>query len=75
MHRRLADCGIQVGRSSLTNWAGRAIDLLEPVAAVQAARILEGFVVAMDEISIKAGRAAPGRMRAAHFWPVFGEAD
>ncbi len=75
MHRRLADCGIQVGRSSLTNWAGRAIDLLEPVAAVQAVRILEGFVVAMDEISIKAGRAAPGRMRAAHFWPVFGEAD
>ena len=72
-HRRLADCGIQVSRSSLTNWAGRAVDLLEPVAAAQAAHILEGSVVAMDETSIKAGRAAPGRMRNAYFWPVFGE--
>ena len=72
-HQRLADCGIQVSRSSLTNWAGRAIDLLEPVAAAQAAHILEGSVVAMDETSIKAGRAAPGRMRSAYFWPAFGE--
>ena len=72
-HRRLADCGIQVSRSSLTNWAGRAVDLLGPVAAAQAAHILEGSVVAMDETSIKAGRAAPGRMRGAYFWPVFGE--
>ncbi len=30
-HQRLADSGIRVGRSSLTNWAGRAVDLLEPV--------------------------------------------
>ena len=74
-HRRLADCGIQVSRSSLTNWAGRAVDLLEPVAAAQAAHILEGSVVAMDETSIKAGRAAPGRMRSAYFWPIYGEAD
>ncbi len=72
-HRRLADCGIQVSRSSLTNWAGRAVDLLDPVAAAQAAHILEGSVVAMDETSIKAGRAAPGRMRGAYFWPVYGE--
>lgn len=74
-HRRLADCGIRVSRSSLTNWAGRAIDLLEPVAAAQAAHILEGSVVAMDETSIKAGRVAPGRMRSAYFWPIYGEAD
>ena len=62
-----------MSRSSLTNWAGRAVDLLGPVAAAQAAHILEGSVVAMDETSIKAGRAAPGRMRGAYFWPVFGE--
>ena len=74
-HQRLADCGIQVSRSSLTNWAGRAIDLLEPVAAAQAGHILEGSVVAMDETSIKAGRVAPGRMRGAYFWPIYGEAD
>ena len=40
LHRqrqRLVDCGIRVGRRSLTNWAGRAIDLLVPVADAQSA--------------------------------------
>ena len=29
----------------------------------------------MDETSVKAGRVAPGKMRTAYFWPVYGEAD
>ena len=74
-HRRLADGGIRVSRSSLTNWAGRAIDLLAPVVRAQAAHILQGEVIAMDETSIKAGRVAPGKMRSAYFWPVYGESD
>ena len=74
-HQRLADAGIRVSRSSLTNWAGRAVDLLEPVTAAQAAHIRQGGVIAMDETTIKAGRAAPGKMRSAYFWPVYGEAD
>ena len=49
--------------------------LLEPVVSAQAAHILNGGVIAMDETSIKAGRVAPGKMRAAYFWPVHGEAD
>ena len=72
-HRRLADSGIAVSRRSLTNWAGRAIDLLEPVVEAQAAHILSGDVVAMDESSIKAGRIGPGKMRQAYFWPVYGQ--
>ena len=74
-HRRLADGGIRVSRRSLTNWAGRAIDLLEPVVSAQAAHILSGDVVAMDETSIKAGRTGPGKMRQAYFWPVYGEEE
>ena len=74
-HQRLADSGIRVSRSSLTNWAGRAVDLLEPVTAAQAAHIRQGGVIAMDETSVKAGRVAPGQMRTAYFWPVYGEAD
>ena len=69
-HRRLADGGIRVSRSSLTNWARRAIDLLALVVRAQAAHILQGEVIAMDETSIKAGRVAPGKMRSAYFWPV-----
>ena len=29
----------------------------------------------MDETPIKAGRSAPGKMRTAYFWPVYGEED
>ena len=74
-HQRLANAGIRVSRSSLTSWAGRAVDLLEPVTSAQAAHILDGSVVAMDETTIKAGRVAPGKMRTAYFWPIYGEAD
>ena len=29
----------------------------------------------MDETPIKAGRAGPGKLKAAYFWPVYGELD
>ena len=65
-HQRLAEAGIRVSRSSLTNWAGHAVDLLEPITAAQAVHIRQGHVIGMDETSIKAGRAAPGKMRSAY---------
>ena len=74
-HRRLADAGIALSRSSLTNWTGRAIDLLGPVAAAQTAHVLESRVLAMDETPVKAGLAEPGRMRQGYFWPIYGEDD
>ena len=74
-HRRMADAGIALSRASLTNWTGRAIDLLGPVAAAQTAHVLESRVLAMDETPVKAGRAEPGRMRQGYFWPIYGEDD
>ena len=74
-HRRMADAGIVVSRSSLTNWAGRAADLLAPVAAAQTAHVLESRVLAMDETPIKAGLKEPGKMRQGYFWPIYGEQD
>ena len=74
-HRRLADSGIRVSRRSLTNWAGRSIDLLGPIVSAQSAHILAGDVIAMDETTIKAGRTGPGKMRSAYYWPVYGQDD
>ena len=74
-HRRMGDTGIVVSRSSLTNWAGQAIDLVKPIVDAQSAHVLEGGVLAMDETPVKAGRVAPGKMRQAYFWPVYGEDD
>ena len=74
-HRRMADAGIALSRSSLTNWTGRAIDLLGPVAAAQTAHVLESRVLAMDETPVKAGVKEPGKMRQGYFWPIYGEDD
>ena len=74
-HQRLLQAGIQVSRSSLTTWAGRAIDLLEPIVEAQHQHLLQGRVLAMDETPIKAGRQKKGKMRQAYFWPIYGQDD
>ena len=74
-HQRLAHSGIQVSRSSLTTWAGRSVDLLEPIFDAQRRHALQSRVLAMDETPIKAGREKKGKMRQAYFWPIYGEDD
>jgi len=74
-HQRLIQSGIQVSRSSLTTWAGRAIDLLRPLVDAQCRHLLQSRVLAMDETPIKAGRKNKGKMHQAYFWPVYGDAD
>ena len=72
-HQRLEAAGIAVSRSSLTNWARGAIELLRPIYDAQCRSVLESALIAMDETSIKAGRTGPGKMRGAYFWPIFGD--
>lgn len=72
-HQRLAAAGITVGRASLTSWAARAIELLEPIYQAQLGSILTSRVLAMDETPIRAGRKAKGKMRTAYFWPLYGD--
>ena len=72
-HQRMKAAGVMLARQTLTNWAGRAIDLLGPVRDALWESVLESRVLAMDETAIRAGRTGPGKMRAAKFWPVFGD--
>jgi transposase len=74
-HQRLDQCGIQLSRSSLSTWGGRAIDLLEPIVDAQYRHVLQSRVLAMDETPIKAGRKSKGKMRQGYFWPMYGDAD
>ncbi len=74
-HQRLAAAGITVSRASLTSWAARSIELLEPIYHAQFASILTSRVLAMDETPIRAGRKAKGKMRTGYFWPVYGDQD
>ena len=74
-HQRLIQGGIQVSRSSLTTWGGRAIDLLRPIVDAQSRNLLQGRVLAMDETPIKAGRKKKGKMNQAYFWPMYGDTD
>ena len=75
-HQRLADAGIPLSRTTLTNWTQRSAELLEPIAAAQHAHILDSAVIAVDETPIKAGRdAAKAKMKQGWFWPIYGDAD
>ena len=74
-HQRLSDAGITVSRPWLTQLGQQGIALLEPIYAAQLASIGTSRVKAMDETPVKAGRAGPGKLKAAYFWPVYGELD
>ena len=74
-HQRLAEAGITVSRPWLTQLGQQGIALLEPIYDAQFASIRNARVKAMDETPIKAGRAGPGKLKAAYFWPVYGELD
>ena len=74
-HQRLVDAGIDVSRAWLTQVMQASASLLEPIHAAQLESIRASRVKSMDETPIKAGRAGPGKMKAAYFWPVYGEQD
>jgi transposase len=74
-HVKLQDSGIDVSRAWLTKLMPAAVSLLEPIFNAQLESVRRSRVIAMDETPIKAGRAGPGKMKAAYFWPVVGEQD
>jgi len=74
-HQRLQQAGIQLSRSSLTNWTGRTIDLLVPIVEAQYRHVLQSKVLAMDETPIKAGKQKRGKMRQAYLCPLYGDQD
>ena len=57
-HQRLAAGGVTISRQTLTNFVGRAADLLAPIYYAQLSSILQSKVLAMDETPIKAGQAS-----------------
>jgi transposase len=72
-HQRIEACGIQLARSSLTNWVKRAIELLRPIYNSQLEHILLSKILAIDETPIKAGREQKGKLKQGYFWPIFGD--
>lgn len=80
-HQKLQTSGIQVARSSLTNWSKNSIALLEPIFDAQKASILQSQVLAMDETPIKAGKKSQGKskdkgkMNTGYFWPMYGDLE
>jgi transposase len=74
-HQRLSDAGITVSRPWLTQLSQQGGALLEPIYEAQLDSIRASRVKAMDETPIKAGRGEPGKLKAAYFWPVYGELD
>ena len=74
-HQRMLDSGVQVSRATLINWVKRGIELLAPVYRAMLTRMMTNSVLAMDEVPMKAGRKAKGKMKQTYFWPIYGEDD
>ena len=74
-HRRLDDAGIKVSWPWLTQLMQATVAQLEPIYDAQLDSVRASRVKAMDEVPIKAGRSAPGKMKTAYFWPIYGERD
>ena len=74
-HRKLSDSGFNVTRPWLTQLTQSTISALAPICEAQFNSIRLSRVKSMDETPIKAGVASPGKMKAAYFWPVYGERD
>lgn len=69
-YERIKAAGIQIARSTLLDYAGKAIDLVRPIAQAQQAHILKQSYLMMDETPCKAGISVPGKMRQAYIWPI-----
>ncbi len=76
-HQRLAHAGITLSRTTLTNVAKQAIELVRPIVAAQLESVLDSQTLAMDETPVKAGpsKKRPGKMQQGYFWPVYGDKD
>lgn len=74
-HQRLLAEGFKLSRQWLTQLVQQGAQLLKAIYEAQLASVCSSRVKAMDETSIKAGRAAPGKMNAGYFWPIYGEHD
>ena len=72
-HQRIADAGITLSRTTLTNWTGQAIDLIRPIHDAQLQNILRSQVLAMDETPMKAGIKTRGKMQQTYYWPIYGD--
>ena len=75
LHRKLTDQGFKLSRQWLTQLMQQTIEALIPIFDAQFDSIRRSRVKCMDETPIKAGVASPGKMKAAYFWPVYGELD
>jgi hypothetical protein len=71
----MLNSGVELSRSTLLNYMTRSIDLLEPIYNAQWRSVLDSAVIAMDEVPMKAGRKAPGKMKQTYFWPIYGDND
>jgi transposase len=74
-HQRLVAAGFKLSRPWLTQLVQQGAQLLKAIYEAQLASICASRVKAMDETPIKAGRAGAGKMKAAYFWPIYGEHD
>jgi transposase len=60
--------GIDLERSTLTDWVGKSTALLEPLAAAIGAHVLRGAAIFADDTPVKMQAPGTGRTKTARLW-------
>lgn len=72
---QLARSGVEIARSTLTDWLGGAADLLTPLRQLMAKRRLLSRVVHADDTPVKLRVPKAPKTKASHLWSAVGDAD
>ncbi len=60
--------GIDLGRSTLTDWVGRSTALLEPLADAIGRHVLKGDAIFADDTPVKVLTPGAGKTKTARLW-------
>jgi hypothetical protein len=75
IHQRLIASGIQISRTSLTNWIHDLGELLAPVYTELLRSVLCSKLITMDETPVLAKPESKASLQQCWFWGIYGELD
>ena len=73
LERILARHGIDIARSTMCDWAAQCADLLKPLHALMAQRVLQSKVIHTDDTPVKVQDRRLDRTRTGRFWVYLGD--
>ena len=72
--KRHARLGVKLPSSTVGDWIGQGADLLQPLANLEADKVLKAFLLQTDDTGLKVlDRKAPGNVERGYLWVHIGD--